>query len=333
MTSQSTSIYTRAGLDEVLATAILSNVLTTKGARVFIEFVPQPLRNPIKIIKSYAVGLTPSQVVSLTNTIGFHVVPEKKLSVVTKYDESGRGEVLMSLSETSTLTQTVLEYVETLNTVVEIPDQLLKDVVFYVTGRVSEMSKVGKALTKAVKMNYNSTDFSNTLYIYFTNVIRTKLYKLSAEIEREAAKHDEALKLIDELLRSENLIPYGPLRVAVISRSFDKQLIKNNYWLLKPLTYDLLTRLCREDGVGMVVLETELGHTLRICLGIKDISFVNVISSLPRELSSELNVMLKGNHVMIKFKDPSRSSLDAVLNVVDVIASNIAPLLIRSSRT
>ncbi|MEM2021743.1 MAG: hypothetical protein QXP80_05920 [Zestosphaera sp.] len=333
MAGQSTSIYTRVGLDEVLATAILSNVLTSKGVRVFIEFVPQTVRNPVKIIKSYAVGLTPSQTVSLTNTIGFQVVPEKRLGIVTKYDESGKGEVLMSLSETSTLTQTVLEYVETLNTVAEIPDQLLKDVISYATGRVSEMSKVGKALVKAVKMNYNSTDFSNTLYIYFTNVIRTKLYKLNAEIEREAAKHDEALKLIDELLKSDNLIPYGPLRVAVISRSFDKQVIKDNYWLLKPLTYDLLTRLCREDGVGMVVLETELGHTLRICLGVKNVSFVNIISSLPKELSSELNVMLKGNHVMIKFKDPSRSSLDTILNVVDVIASNIAPLLISASKT
>ncbi|MEM0014054.1 MAG: hypothetical protein QXS42_06470 [Zestosphaera sp.] len=327
MTIQNTSIYSKVGLDEVLATAILSNTLTSKGVRVYVEFVPQTIKTPLKIVRSYAVGLTPSQFISIYSSTGFHILSEKKLGIVTKYDDSGKGEILMSLSETTTLTQTILEYIQTLNAAVELPEQLLKDVTSYTSGRVNDMSKIGKALAKAVKVNYNSTDFPNVLYTYFLNVIRSRSYKLNPEVEKEATKYDEALKLIDEILNSENVIRYGPLRVAVVSRDFDKQIIKDNYWLLKPLTHDMLSKLCREDGVGMVVLETELGHTLKVCLGVRSVSFVNIISSLPKELSSELSVSLRGSHVMIKFKDPSKSSLDTMLNVVDIIASNIVSLL------
>lgn len=327
MAIQNTSIYSKVGLDEILATAILSNALANKGVRVYVEFVPQSLKSPLKIVRSYAVGLTPSQVINIYNSTGFHVLSEKRLGIVTRYDDSGKGEILMSLSETTTLTQTILEYIQTLNTSVELPEQLLKDIMSYTAGRISDVSKIGKALAKAMKVNYNSVDFPNLLYTYFLNIIRSKSYRLSPEMEREAAKYDEALKLIDEILNSENVIRYGSLRVAVVSRNFDKQIVKDNYWLLKPLTHEMLAKLCREDGVGMVVLETELGHTLKVCLGVRSVSFVNIISSIPKELSSELNVSLKGNHVMIKFRDPSKSSLDAMLNVADIIASGIVPLL------
>lgn len=327
MNTQYTSIYTKIGLDEILATAVLSTALVSKGVKAYVEFVPQVIKNPIKIIKSYVVGVTPSQNINIYSSIGFLLIPEKRLGVVTKYDDAGKSEILMSLSETYTLTQVALEYVQTLNALIDPPEQLIKDIMNLTTGKPAEASKVGKALAKAIKIDYGSPEFLSSLYAYFLQVLRTKSYKLSPEIEERAVKYDEALKLADELLKSDNILSYGPLRVAVISRSFEKPLIRDNYRLLKPLVNDILINLCKENGVGMVVLETDLGHTLKICLGSRKISFVNIISSIPKELSSELNVTLKGNHVLIKFKDPSKSSLDAVLSIAESIATGLAPLL------
>ncbi|MEM0025456.1 MAG: hypothetical protein QXV93_04645 [Zestosphaera sp.] len=333
MNTQYTSIYTKIGLDEILATAVLSTALVSKGVRAYVEFVPPTIKSPIKIIKSYAVGVAPSQNVSIYSSIGFLLIPEKRLGVVTKYDDTGKSEILMSLSETHTLTQVALEYVQTLNALIDPPEQLIKDITYIATGKPAEASKVGKALAKAIRIDYSSSEFLSSLYAYFLQVLRTKSYKLSPEIEERAAKYDEALRLVDELLKSDNLLSYGPLRVAVISRSFEKPLIRDNYKLLKPLVNDVLIKLCKEDGIGMVVLETDLGHTLKICLGSRKISFVNIISSLPKELSSELNVTLKGNHVLIKFKDPSKSSLDAVLSIAESVATGLTPLLTSSLKT
>ncbi|MGC8974823.1 MAG: hypothetical protein ACP5KB_01335 [Thermoprotei archaeon] len=333
MSTQYRSIYAKTGLDEVLATAVLSTALVSKGIKAYVEFIPQTIKNPIKIIRSYAVGVAPSPNVSIHSSISLLLIPEKRLGVVTKYDDAGKSEILMSLSETYTLTQVALEYVQTLNVSVDPPEQLMKDIISLATGKLMEASKVGKALAKALKIDYNSPEFLNSLYTYFLQVLRTKSYKLSPEIEERAAKYDEALKLIDELLKSDNLLSYGPLRVAVISRDFEKPLIRDNYRLLKPLVNDILIKLCKEDGIGMVVLETDLGHTLKICLGSRKISFVNIISSIPKELSNELNVALKGNHVLIKFKDPSKSSLDVILSIADSIATGLTPLLVSSPKT
>ncbi len=333
MSTQYMSIYTRVGLDEILATAVLSTALVNKGIKAYVEFVPQIVKNPLKITRSYVVGVTPSSNIGIYSSIGFHLIPEKRLGVVTKYDDAGKSEILMSLSETYTLTEVALEYVQTLNASIDPPEQLIKDIIHVTTGRPTEASKVGKALVKAIKIGCSSPDFLSNLYAYFLQVLRTKSYKLSPEIEERAARYDEALRLIDELLKTDNLLNYGPLRVAVISRSFEKPLIRDNYKLLKPLVNELLIKLCKEDGIGMVVLETDLGHTLKICLGSRRISFVNIISSLPKELSDELNVTLKGNHVLIKFKDPSKSSLDAVLSIADSIATGLTPLLSSTSKT
>ncbi len=333
MSTQYATIYTRTGLDDILAAATLSTALASKGVKTYVEFVPQVIKNPVKIVRSYAIGIAASQNVSIYSSIGFQLIPEKGLGVVVKYDDAGKSEILMSLSETYTLTQVVLEYVQTLNVSIDPPEQLIKDIISLTAGKPAEASKIGKALAKAIKIGYSSPDFVNALYAYFLQVLRTKSYKLSPEIAERAAKYDEALKLVDELLKSDNLLSYGPLRVAVISRSFEKPLIRDNYRLLKPLVNDILFRLCKENGVGMAVLETDLGHTLKICLGSRRISFVNIISSLPKELSSELNVTLKGNHVLIAFKDPSKSSLDAILSIADSIATGLAPLLTTSPKT
>ena len=332
MNTQYTSIYAKTGLDEVLATAVLSSALNSRGVKTYIEFVPQVVKNPIKIIKSYVIGITPSPSISIYSSIGLLLIPEKRLGVVTKYDSTGKSEVLMSLSETHTLTQVALEYVQTLNISIDPPEQLIKDIMLLTIGKPAEASKVGKALAKAMRIYYNSPEFLNNLYTYFLQVLRTKSYKLSPEIEEKAMKYDEALKLVDELLKSDSLLNYGPLKVAVISRNFEKPLIKDNYRLLKPLVNEILVKLCKEYEIGMVVLETDLGHTLKICLGSRKISFVNIISSIPKELSSELNVTLKGNHVLIKFKDPSKSSLDTVLGIADSIATGLAPLLASSPK-
>ncbi len=319
-----TTIYSKSGFDESLATATLATALLSKGARVYVEFLSNIISSPTKISNSYVVGFSHSQNLTIVNSTAILYVPSKNLGVVIKYDDKGGSDVLMRFSNINSLTNVVLEYVETLNAKVELPEQLLKDVNLYNQGQIDKMSKVGKTIAKAVKMNYGLIDFAQRLYTYFLEVIKTKSYKLSPDIVKEAEKYDMALKTFEELLKSREYIQYGRMKVFIISRHVGKEAIKNNYTILKPIAYDILVRLCREDGVSMVVLETELGHTLRVCLGKKDISFVNVVSSIRKDLSEKLDISLKGSHILIKFKNPSESSLDKMLEIVDSIATGIA---------
>lgn len=319
----SVTIYSKSGFDESLATATLATALLNKGSRIYVEFLSNTLSSPVVINSSYVVGVPPSNNLTIVNSTAILYIPPKNLGVVVKYDDQGKSEVLMRFSNVNSLTNAVLDYVETLNAKVELPEQLLKDVILYNQGQIDKMSKVGKAIAKAVKMNYGLIDFTQKLYTYLLEVIKTRSYKLNPDIAKEAEKYDVALRTFEELLNAKEYIQYGNIKVFVISRQISKEAIKNNYAILKPIAYDILVRLCREDGISMVVLETELGHTLRICLGRRDVSFVNIVSSIRKDLSEKLDISLKGNHVLIKFKNPSESNLDRMLEVVDDIATGI----------
>ncbi|MCD6323703.1 MAG: hypothetical protein J7L55_01160 [Desulfurococcales archaeon] len=327
MASGSTTIYSGWGWDEVISTAVLATVLLRKGYRVYIEF-PQPSeKKGLLISRSYAVGITHKDGAVISDSTAIDYIPEKKLGIVIRYDGEGKGDVVMRFSNVASLTESMLEYVQTLNEEIKLPEQLLKDLELMNRGGGEKLSKVGRTLLKALKMNYSSKDFRKVMYSFALDVIKSRSLRIPEEIAREAEKYDEAVGLAEKIIEEKQFIPYGKLKVIVISSKFSRDFIRNNYGLFKPIAYDILTKVCRNDGVAVLVQETELGHVIRVCLRTTEVSFVKVISSIPEELSERLLITLRGNHIIIKFKDPSESSLDKALELVERIGTTISTAL------
>jgi len=321
--SASTTIYSGWTWDEVVGSAALAAALIKKGKRVFIEFPsPQEVKSLI-ISGAYTIGISHREGAILRNTTAIKFFNDKKLGIIFRYDGSGRSEIIMKFANVRSITETVLEYILTLNEKINVPEQLLNDIVSMNELRLDRLSRVGKIMYKALKMNYNNKEFRREMYNFALNAIKTKSLKLPEPVIREATKFDEALKIAGKLVREEHYIKYNTIPLLVVSTKFDDEFIKENFSLLKPIAYDLLLKLCRSNGLGMLVLETDLGHTLRICLHKKDLSFVKIISSIPRELSEKLLISLRGNHIIIKYKNPSESNLDNVLSLVNKITASI----------
>ena len=327
--SLSTTIYSGWGWDECVATAVLATALLRKGYKVYIEFPSPSERRGLFITKSYAVGFSHREGSILNDAIAIQYLPDKRLGVILKYDSTGKGEVIMRFSNVSSLTMTLMEYVQTLNENVTVPEQLLRDIENINSGDLDKLSKVGKLMVQALKINYSSKEFRQVMYSFAMEAIRTRTVRATEDLAKEAQKYDEAMEIGNKILEEKQYIPYGDLKVLIISSKCKKPVIKENYSLLRPVAYDLLLKVCREDGVGILVQETELGHTIRICLRRRDVSFVNVIASIPKDLSDLLNVSLRGNHIIIKYRNPAESTLDNVLQLVDTIAHTISEQLKR----
>ncbi len=324
---KSTTIYSGWGWDEVTASAVLATALLRKGYRIYVEFPSPSERRGLLIAKSYAVGISHKDGAVLQDSVSIQYIPEKKVGVVLRYDSGGKSDLIMRFSSVGSLTETMMEYVETLNERVDLPEQVLRDIRAINAGEYDRVSRVGRLMLRALKVNYNSRKFRQFMYSFMMEIIRSKTLKPSEELLKENEKFEKAIKLADEIIKRKEYIQYDKLKVIVISSKFNRDIIKNNYPLLKPVTYDILMKVCKKDGVAILVQETELGHTIRVCLYRRDVSFVKVISAIPKEMSDKLHIVLRGNHIIVKFRDPKGSTLDNVLDVVDVIANAIVTQL------
>jgi len=318
-----TTIYSGWTWDEVVASAVLTTALIRKGKKVFVEFPsPQEAKNLV-ITGAYAIGLSHREGVTLRNSIALKFINDKKLGIIFRYDNAGKPEVMMKFANVNSVTETALEYALMLNEKIELPEQLLNDIINMNALRFDKLSRIGKIMYKALKMNYNNKEFRKEMYDFALNSIKTKSLKLSSSLMREATKFDEALRIANKLIKEDHYIKYNDIPILVISTKFNDEFVKTNFNLLKPIAYDVLLKLCRNNGVGMLLLETELGHTLRVCLHKKDLSFVKIVSSIPRELSEKLLITLRGDHVIIKYRNPEESSFDNVLNLANLITATI----------
>jgi len=327
-----TTIYSGWGWDEAFATAVLATALIRKGYRVYVEF-PSPFeRKGLVITKAYSIGLTQKDGVILNNSTAIQYVPEKKLGVVLRYDALGNSDVVMSFSNVNSITESTIEYVQTLNEDVKVPEQLIKDIERMGNGNIEKLTKIGKVMLKSLKMNYTSKEFRQIMYSFALKVVTTNNLKLTDELLKEAEKYDRAVELAEEIINRREYIPYGKLKVLVISSKFSRDFIRENYQLLKPVAYDLLSKICKNEGVAVLVQETDLGHLIRVCLRDTNVSFVKVISSIPRELSDKLLITLRGNHVIIKFRNLEESTIDNALQLTDLISTAISSALEKGSK-
>jgi len=325
MTFDKRTIYSGWDWDDILSSAVLAQALLRKGFKIFLEFPsPQELRNLI-INKAYSVGISHKDGVRLINSTSLQYITEKRLGLVLRYDDGGRPSTIMRFANVNTLTEVALEYVQTLNEYVDVPKQLLEDVAFMSSGRLDKLSRIGRIMHRALKMNYGNKEFRSIMYNFVFNAIATKSLKIPEALIREAGKYDEAIKIARKLLKEERYVTTDNIKVLVISSKYDDELVRENISLLKPVAYDTLLKVCRTDGVAMLILETGLGHTLRVCLNRRDISFVNIVKSIPREASSKLIITMRGNHIIVKFRKPSESTLNAVLDIALSMARGVTP--------
>ena len=322
--SLSTTIYSDWGWDEVFATAVLAVALMRKGYKVFLEFPSPSERRGLVISKAYSVGITHRDGAKLVNSLALDFISDKKLGLVLKYDSTGKSEVLMRLASMESLTDVALEYVSTLNENVVLPKQIVDDIKNINNQRIDRLSKVGKVMYKALKMNYNNKEFRYLMYRFAYNVVTTKSLKPSEELIRESSKYDEALRLADRMVREGHYINMNNIKILTVSSNFNNEFIRKNLSLLKYVAYDALIRICRNDGFGILIQETELGHTMRICMFSRNRSFVDIIKSIPPEVSQKLYIVLRGNHLIIKFRDPKESSLDSMLEIASRVVASLA---------
>ncbi len=323
MMSSNITIYSDWSWDDIFATAILALALTRKGYKVFLEF-PSPLeRRNLILSKCYCVGITHRDGATLINSTALEYLSDRKLGLVLRYDGEGRSNILMRLVGVNSLTEVALEYIQTLNENISIPEQILNDVIAMNTSRLDKLSRIGKIMYKAFKVNYSSKEFRSIMYSFAYTVVNSKTLKIPEQLNREAEKYEKALELLNELIKNKHYIELGSIKVVTISSSFNDEFIKQNISLLRAVGYDALLKLCRSDGIALLIQETELGYVMRICLLRRDISFVDIIKSIPQNLIDKLLVTLRGNHILIRFREPSNGSLDVMLDIASKIASSI----------
>lgn len=327
-----TTIYTGWGWDEVFATAVLSKALTNRGYSIFLEFpTPSEIRKLV-ITGGYAVGFSHRDGAKFLDSYAAYTLPEKRLGFVTYYGRNSSMETVMKAEGVTTTTEVVLMYASTaLGTTVKVPEQVLSDIKALKEGRISDLSKSGKVLYRAYKMNYVNRAFRELMYRYAINIINTGSVKPTPEIAAEAKKYDEALELAKKLLAEKRYVSFGNAKVIVISREFD-EFIAQNFDLLRPISYDILMKVCNHDGFAMLIQETELGHTLRVCLKTTKVSFVDLIDQLTEDLSERLDITLKRHQLLVKFKDSKEATLDNMLHVASVMATPLVNLRVRREK-
>ncbi len=320
----STTIYSDWSWDDIFSSAVLAIALSRKGYKVFIEF-PTPLeRRGLIISRSYSVGITHKDGATLLNSLALEYINDRKLGLVIKYDGEGKSDILMRFANASSLTEVTMEYVSTMNERVEVPQQILNDIIAMNNMRLDKLSRVGRVMYRALKMNYSNKEFRHLMYSFAISVITTKSLKIPDQLIREASKYDIAMELGNKLIKESHYIDMNGVKVITVSSKFNNEFIRKNIQLLKSVAYDVLVKACRSDGFAILVQETELGHTMRVCLLRRDISFVNIIKTIPTEVSQRLLITLRGNHLIIKFKDPKESSLDSMLDLAAKIVSAVA---------
>lgn len=327
-----TTIYPGWGWDEVFAAAVLTKALTSKGYSIFLEFPTPPEIRGLLITGGYAVGFSHRDGAKLLDSYAAYVVPDKRLGFVTYYGKNSGLETVMKAEGVSTTTEVVLMYAGTaLGASVRVPEQVINDIKALKEGRVSDLSKAGKILYRAYKMNYVNRAFRELMYRYAMNIVNTGSVKPTPEIVAEARKYDEAIELAKKLLSEKRYVSFGNAKVVVVSREFD-EFIAQNFDLLRPISYDILMRVCNRDGFAMLIQETELGHILRICLKTTRTSFVDLIDQLSEELSEKLDITLKRHQLLVKFKDTREATLDNMLHVASVMATPLVNLRVRRKR-
>jgi len=320
---RATTVYAGLTWDDVVGAAALAAALGRKGYRVYVDLPTRAELSSLRILKSYAVGIQPKGGVSIVSSIAMIYSRTKRMGYVFKYDDSGRGEILMKLSTVNSATEVVKEYLSTINADIEIPQQLIDDIIAMNNGGLSRLSKVGRVLYGVYKLKSNDKNVRLMLYNYAYSSILTKNLKLPQELLLLYGEYEKSLKLVDELIKGDRFVTIGPYKVALISSKHSDEFVAKNIEYLRPFAPDILAHLCRQSSPAFMIYEEYPNiHEVRACVKY-NVSIVKVVDSVPKELLDKVSISTTPTSVTIEFINPQDASLDRALEVVTQIIARL----------
>lgn len=321
--ARSTTIYAGLTWDDILGTAVLATALTRKGFRVYVDLPTREELKGLRIVRSYAVGIQPRNGVTFASSTAMVYSRPRRMGYVFRYGEDGHGEVVMKLSTVSSVTEVVKEYLSTINADVEVPKQLMDDVVAMGNGGLDKVSRIGRTIYGVCRLRCNDKTARQLLYSYAYSAINTGNLKLPQEILNLYAEYEKALKLAEAVVKEDRVVSFGPYKVVVISSKYSDELVAGNVGYLRPLATDILNQVCRRSSPAFLVYEDESGvHSVRACVKF-NVSIARVVDSIPSELLDKLSVSTSATSVSIEFLDPSIATLERALELVGQMVARL----------
>lgn len=317
------TVYAGLTWDDIVGAATLAVALGRKGYRVYVDLPTREDLSNLRIVRSYAVGIQPKGGVCLINSTAMVYSKSKRAGYVFRYNENGQGEMLMRLSTVNSVTEVVKEYLLTINSEVELPQQLLDDVVAMNNGGLNKLSKIGRMIYGVHKIKGGDRNTRLLLYNYAYNSILTKNLKPPQELASLYGEYEKALKLVEDLVKEERLVEIGQYKVAVVSSKHSDDFIINNFGYLKLFASDILSSICRQSSPAFLIYE-DLGgvHEIRVCVRY-NISIARVVDAIPRDAVDRVTVTTTPSSITIKFLDPGEATLDNSLHLVSQIIFRI----------
>lgn len=320
----SVTIYINRGVDSVFAAAALAIALSRKRYRVFVEFPKLEDLKRVSIVSSYAIDVLHTSGATFRNSIAITHAPAKRLGLVYRYDANGRCDVYMKLTNISSTLETALEYIKTLNENVGVPKELLDDVANIKSNNVKRLTRLGKTLYYAYRWSAVSDDVLNALYSYAYNAINVRSMRLSEELEKAARNFEYALEIKDKLINESKYLLTGSGALVLAVREMGNEFIRSNLTYLRCVIDELITELCKRHQLAHVVYEGPIGYEIRSCISRNlGISYSEVMKGLPDDVLSLVDVVSKGDHVVMRFKDVSKATIDNAIKICNAISSRL----------
>jgi hypothetical protein len=326
--STSVTIYSNKNIDAIFAAAALATTLSRKNYRVFIEFLNNPDSEKLNIINSYAIDLTHANNIVIRNSIAIVHIPTKKLGLIYKYDNDGRYNVSMKLSNINSTLEVALEYVKTLNDNIRVPQEILRDLACIKSKDISKLTRLGRTIYYAYKWGAGKNDTLLSIYNYAYNLFTSKNTKVSSDLERNAKNYEYALSLINKVINEEKYTVFEDLATMVLSSNYvEDEFLKNNLQYLKVVANELLNNLCKKHKMALLVNENTNGYEIRLCIN-KNLNLDpdKIINNIP-ELLNLVNYSIYKSYITITFKNPEASTLDNVMKLCQTIISNSIQLI------
>lgn len=318
------TIYVGLSLDDIVGAAALAAALSRKGYRVYVDLPVREELSNLRIVGSYAVGIQPKSGITIANSVAMVYSRSKRMGYVFRYDGNGNGEVLMKLSAVSSTTEVVKEYLTTISADVDVPKQLLDDIIAVSNGGLDKLSKIGRVLYGVYKLKSNDKNARTLLYNYAYNSILTKNLKLPEELLLLYNDYLKSLKLVEELVKSDRLMAIGPYKVVPLSSKHSDEFVVQNIDYLKPFASEILSHVCRQRSPAFLIYETSPGvHEIKVCVRY-NVSIAKVVGSVPREVLGKVSISTSPTSVLIEFNDPREASFDEALNIVTQMIARLS---------
>jgi len=317
----SVTIYADGDWDGVFATAVLNYALTSRGAKVFIEFPPPQSRRGLVINNAYSVEITPYMGAELRNSVLIdHHDPRIRGGYVAKFDENGRRSITLQIIGAKSALDVALEYARTLNVYVDLPKEIIKDVAYIDMGKPSRLTRLGRAMYGAYRWFIHNQEFRTEMLNFAMSIITKRTVKLTPTIIEGAKNFEKALELRKEYISKAPYILANEVPIVVISKAYDNDFIKENYEYLKVVANEIAYDLERKHPLVVVIREEAGIHTMYVYTLNPQVSLASLLRKVSARIPS-ITYSVRRNVSIINFRNPAEAKLDNALKVANEIVA------------